>query len=160
MYDQRNSQGQWPFLSMEGSPLRTDVSDSLSILNQQQKFPIYLLDFSIQKIGNVLERVFGWLSPPNRDTLSYVSQLQQVEIVLQNALHSQKGVITTRLRETMRIRLSNFSFFLQLKKCTAAAYSLWERAFQKMPDQRSNELTRLLIDCQLIAVNRLNHCHN
>jgi hypothetical protein len=35
-------------------------------------------------------------------------QLQQVEIVLQNALHSQKGEITIRLREHMRMRITYF----------------------------------------------------
>jgi hypothetical protein len=114
---------------------------------------IYLIDISNQKIRNILERVIGSLSPLRRDTLSYVFQLQQVQqvgIVLQNALHSQKGEITLRLKESMCMRLSYFSSFLQFKKCTAAAYSLWERAFQKMPDQSSIDVDatvdRLLIN--------------
>jgi hypothetical protein len=80
-----------------------------------------------------------------------------VEIVLQNALHSQKGQITIRLREIMNMRLSDFSTFLEFKKFTAAAYSLWERAFQKMQDQHSLELTLQLIDCQYITVKGLSH---
>ena len=36
--DQRNSKGQWPFLSMEGSQLRTDLLASSSILNQLKNF--------------------------------------------------------------------------------------------------------------------------
>ncbi len=61
IYAQRNSQVQWPFLSMEGSLLRTDFSESSSILSKLQKFQIYLLDISNQKIVNVWERVIGSL---------------------------------------------------------------------------------------------------
>ncbi len=76
--------------------------------------------------------------------MSYLFQLQQVEIVLQNALHSQKGEITTKLREYMRMRITDFGAFLRFKKHIVITYSLWERAHQKTPDQHSNDLTRQL----------------
>ncbi len=38
--DQFDSFGQWPILSMEGSPLRIDLFESSSLLNQLKKFPI------------------------------------------------------------------------------------------------------------------------
>ena len=100
MYDQQ-VKGQWPYLSIEGSLLRTDLSGSSSRLEQLKKFPTYLLDIGNQKIGGILEHVIDSLPPNNRDTLSSVFQLQQVEIVLQNALYSQKGDITDRLRKLM-----------------------------------------------------------
>ena len=112
MSDQR-VKGQWPFLSMKGSPLRTDLSASLGRLNLLKKYPIYLLEISNQKIGIILDRVIDSLPPRNRNTLSSVFQLQQVEIVLQNALHSQKGEITTRLRESMRTRIFDYNYFLE-----------------------------------------------
>ena len=68
-----------------------------------------MLEISNQKIGTILERVIESLPPRNRDTLSSVFQLQQVEIVLQNALYSQKGEITARLRKCMRTRISDYN---------------------------------------------------
>ena len=85
-------------------------------------------------------------------------QLQQVEIVLQNALHSQKGEIAVKLREHMRMRITNFCAFLRFKKHIAITYSLWERAHQKTPDQHSNHLTRQLIDFQLVSIKNLKDC--
>ena len=102
-------------------------------------------------MGQILGTVIGSLPPPTSNTLCHLFQLQQVDIVLQNALHSQKGEITTRLREHMRMRISYFGAFLHLKKQLAITYSLWERAHQKTPDQHSNELTLQLIDAQLIS---------
>ncbi len=55
MSDQLDSRGQWPFLSMEGS--RIDLFESLSLLNQLKKFPIYLLDTWNQRIWHTLETV-------------------------------------------------------------------------------------------------------
>ena len=89
MFDQQ-VKGKWPYLSIEGSPLRTDLSASLRRLEQLKKYPIYLLEISNQKIGRILGHVIDSLPPSNRDTLSSVFQLQQVEIVLQNALYSRK----------------------------------------------------------------------
>ena len=50
------------------------------------------------------------------NTLCHLFQLQQVEIVLQNVFHSQKGEITTWLREHMRMLISDFGAFLHFKK--------------------------------------------
>jgi hypothetical protein len=140
---------------MEGSPLRIDLFESSSILSQLKKFPIHLLDIWNQRIGQILECVIGSLPPQSSDTLSYLFQLQQVEIVLQNALHSQKGDIALKLRENMRMRITDFGAFLRFKKHIAITYSLWERAHQKTPDQHSNDLTRQLIDFQLISIKNL-----
>jgi hypothetical protein len=70
---------------------------------------------------------------------------------------SLSGEITIRLREHMRMRITDFCAFLRFKKHIATTYSLWERAHQKTPDQHSNELTRLLIDAQLASINSLEH---
>jgi hypothetical protein len=78
-----------------------------------------------------------------------------VEIVLQHALHSLKGEITMRLREHMLMRITDFGAFLRFKKHIAMTYSLWERAHQKTPDQHSNDLTRQLIDFQLVSIKNL-----
>ena len=64
------------------------------------------------------------MPPSNKDTLSSVFQLQQMEIVLQNALYSQKGEITERLRKLMRTQISDYNSFLHFKKGTAVAYRL------------------------------------
>jgi hypothetical protein len=85
-----------------------------------------------------LGTVIGSLPPPTSNTLCHLFQLQQLEIVLQNALHSQKGEITTWLREHMRMRISNFG-----------------ASHQKTPDQHLNELTRQLIDAQLVSIKSL-----
>ena len=55
-----------------------------------------MLEISNKKIGRIIEHVIDSLPPRNRGTLSSVFQLQQVEIVLQNALHSQKGETAER----------------------------------------------------------------
>ena len=150
MFDQQVN-GQWPFLSIEGSRLRTDLSEPLSRLNQLKTFPIYLLELSNQKIGRILGHVIDSLPPSNRDTLSSVFQLQQVEIVLQNALYSQKGETTDRLRKLMRTRISDYNSFVHFKKDIAVTYRLWERTHQKFPDQDSMEWTRQLIKCQMFV---------
>ena len=49
----------------------------------------------------------------------------------------------------MRTRISDYNSFLCFKKETAVAYRLWERTFQKFPDQHSMEWTRQLIKCQM-----------
>ena len=140
MFDQQ-VKGQWSYLSIESSLLQTDLSGPLSRLEQLKKFPTYLLEISNQKIGRILEHVIDSLPPSNRDTLSSVFQLQQVDIALQNALYSQKGDITDWLRKLMRTRISYYNSFLCFKKETAIAYHLWERTFQKFPDQHSMEWT-------------------
>jgi hypothetical protein len=86
MSDQLDSRGQWPYLSMEGPPLRINLIESSSTLNQLKKFPIFLLDTWNQRIGQILETVIRSLPPQSSNTLSYLFQLQRVEIVLQNAL--------------------------------------------------------------------------
>jgi hypothetical protein len=133
---------------MEGPPLRINLIESSSILNQLKKFPTYLIDTWNQRIGQIfkLDTVIGSLPPQSSDTLSYLFQLQQVEIVLRNELHLQKGEITVKLREHMRMRITDFGAFLRFKKHIAITYSLWERAHQKTPDQHSIDLTRQLID--------------
>ncbi len=154
MSDQ-NSQGPWPFLNMEGSQLRNKWFQSSSLLDQLKKFPIYLLDTKNKRIGQILGTVIGSLPPPTSNILCYLFQLQQVEIVLQNALHSQKGEITIKLREHMPMRITNFCAFLYFKKQLATTYSLWERTHQKTQDQHSNELMQKLIDSQLVSIKSL-----
>ena len=80
-----------------------------------------------------------------------------MEVVLQNVLHSQKGEITIRLREHMRMRIAYFGAFPRIKKQIVTTYSLWERAHQKTPDQHSTELTRQVIDFQLVSMKNLKH---
>ena len=58
-----------PFLSIEGSPLRTDLTASLSRLNMLKKYPIYLLEISNQKIGSILGHVIDSLPPCTRETM-------------------------------------------------------------------------------------------
>ena len=58
MFDQR-VKGQWLFLSMKISALRTDLSSSLGRLNRLKKYTIYLLEISNQKIRRILEHVIG-----------------------------------------------------------------------------------------------------
>ena len=85
-------------------------------LNLLKKYPIYLLEISNRKIRGILEHVIDSLPPRNRDTLSSVFQLQQVKIVLQNALYSQKGEITNRLRNCMRTFQITTLFFILRKE--------------------------------------------
>ena len=74
-----------------------------------------------------------------------------MKIVLQNALYSQKGETTDRLRKLMRTRISDYNSFVTFKKETTVTYRLWERTFQKFPDQHSMEWTRQLIKCQMFV---------
>ncbi len=83
MSGQLDSKGQWPFFNMEDSPLRIELYESLSLLSQLKKFPIYLLDIWNQRIRQILGTVFRSLSPPTSNTLCHLIQLQQVDIVLQ-----------------------------------------------------------------------------
>jgi hypothetical protein len=106
-------------------------------------------------MGQILGTVIGSLPPPTSNTLCHLFQLQQVEIILQNALHSQKGEITTWLREHMRMQISDFGAFLYFQKQLATTYSLWKRAQQKTPDQHSNELALHVIVAQLVSVKSL-----
>ena len=50
----------------------------------------------------------------------------------------------------MRTRVSDYNSILEFKKGTAVSYSLWERSFQKLPDQYSTEWTRQLIECRML----------
>ncbi len=56
-------------------------------------------------------------------------------MVVQNALHSQKGEITILLSEHMLMGITFMGAFLYYKKQLATTYSLWERAHQKTTDQ-------------------------
>jgi hypothetical protein len=66
MVKKRDSQGQWPFLSL----LEIDFSASSSILKQLKKFLTYLLGLGNQMISKILERVISALPPMNWYTLS------------------------------------------------------------------------------------------
>jgi hypothetical protein len=115
-FDQCNSQGQWPFLSMEGSLLRIDLSASLSILSQLKKFPAYLLDTSNEMIGNILGRVFwfGVYPKPGYDTFRLLTSASRNRTA-KNALHTQKGGTTVRLRESMSMKIPDFQRFFKDK---------------------------------------------
>ena len=64
MFDQR-VKGQWMFLIIQGSPLRTDLSASMGRLNLLKKYLIYLLQIRYiirnQKIGRILIHVIDSL---------------------------------------------------------------------------------------------------
>jgi hypothetical protein len=53
------------------------------------------------------------------------------------------------------MKITDFGAFLRFKKQIVTTYSLWERAYQKTPDQNSSELKRQLIDFQLVSVKNL-----
>ncbi len=55
------------------------------------------------------------------------------------------------------MRITDYAVFLKFKKQLATTYSLWERAHQKTPDQHSSELTRQLIDSQLVSTKSLDY---
>ena len=117
---ERDSQGQWPYLSMEGSQLRTELSAPSSMLKQLKKFPAYLLGVSNQMICKLLERGIGSLPLMNWDTLSNVRIIQEVEIVLQNAPYSQKDQIASTERESMCMCLTDFRVLMSFKETNAS----------------------------------------
>ncbi len=77
---------------LEGSLLRSELFESSSLLNQLKKFPIYLLDTWNQRIRQILGTVIGSLPPLTSNILCHLFQLQQVDIVLQNANFTPRKV--------------------------------------------------------------------
>ena len=68
-------------------------------------------------------------SPESPDRLGVEECSNQLEIVLQNALYSQKDQIALIVREsTVCMCLTDFRLFISFKETTALAFRLWERA--------------------------------
>ncbi len=138
------------------------ISQHGRLATQKQISLVFKLVESAEEISDLSARYlqsenladFGkyyWIiAPPTSNILCHLIHLQQLEIAVQNVLHSQVGESTIRLREHMSMGITYQGAFLRFKKQLATTYSLWERAHQKALDQHSNELTLLLIlDAQL-----------
>ena len=59
------------------------------MLQQLKKFLTYLLAVSNQMFVKLLERVICILPPMKWDTVSNIRRIQQVDVVLQNAIYSK-----------------------------------------------------------------------
>ncbi len=67
-----------------------------------QEFPLYLLEPSNCVIGDVLGRALDPLAPPSvHITLSWLWELQRIEIALQNKLNQDPGAVHTGLVQVM-----------------------------------------------------------
>lgn len=100
-----------------------------------------------------MERMIGALPPQHCDALCSLHQPQQVEIVLQNALHSQKAETTSTVRCSMFMRIPDFKGFLLCKETDTTFYCLWARSSQKQLSQCTNEWTLQTVESQLHATN-------
>ena len=100
-------------------------------------------------------RVFEPVAPRAYFTLSWVHEIQRIEIVLQNQLAQDPGAVLSGLVETMQTKLVDYNDFVCFKKSTSILLCLWERANQRLFDQVYPEFTTQLIENQLLAMQEL-----
>ena len=79
MYNQRDSDGQKPFLSIDCVLMRQEEVLAMKTLRRLEKFPLHLLGVGNEMIGNFLASAFDAMVPPMRATLFW-------EILPQNML--------------------------------------------------------------------------
>ena len=86
-YDQGDSKGQIPFISMEGLPIdHDDTQVARNVLNKLEKFPGYLVALSNAKIWSKLDRTLVPILVPEGNQLNTLStvhsrKLQRQEII-------------------------------------------------------------------------------
>ena len=82
--DQRDMNGHEVFVNLQGVPIHTPNINAEWTIRKIQEFPTYLLGYSNNMIGRIMERFFEPVAPRAWTTLSWVRDLQQIEIALQN----------------------------------------------------------------------------
>ena len=126
MADQRDFNGHEVFINVEGVPVHTPTIYAKNIIRRVQRFPTYLLGFSNDMIGRIMERAFEPVAPSAWTTLFWVQEIQLVEIALQNKLAQEPGAVLSGL---------DYNNFVSFKKSTIILLCLWERAYQNHFDQ-------------------------
>ena len=84
--DQRDLNGHEVFVNLQGVPVHTPNTNAEWSIRKIREFPPYLLGFSNDMIGRIMERFFEPVAPRAQTTLSWVRDLQRIEIALQNKL--------------------------------------------------------------------------
>ncbi len=129
----RYEYGDEKFISVEGVPYKNPMMRAGCYIRMVQEFPIYLLEPSNRVIGNVLGRAFEPLAPPSAHiTLSWLLELQRIEIALQNKLNQdldavQTGLVHTGLVQVMRTKMVDYSSFVKVKKSLSIFITLCEK---------------------------------
>ena len=82
-------------------------------------------------------------------TLSWVHEIQRIEIAAQNKLVKEPGTVVLGLIEAMQTKLVNHHNFVKFRNSMTILICLWERADQKLFDQVFNELTIQLLEHRL-----------
>ncbi len=100
------------------------------IIQMAQEFPIYLLEPSNRVISEVLGRAFEPLAPPSTQvTLSWLRELQCIEIALQNKLNQDPDTVHAGLIEAMQTKMVDHLSFVKVKKSLSIFINLWEKTF-------------------------------
>jgi hypothetical protein len=73
---------------------------------------------------------FEPLEPPSAQvTLSWLRELQRIEITLQNKLIQDLDAVHTGLIEVMQTKMVDYSSFVKVKKSLSIFINLWEKTF-------------------------------
>ena len=101
---------------------------SLYIIKMVQEFPTYLLEPSNRVLGDVLGRAFEPLAPPSAQvTLSWLRELQRIEVALQNKLNQDPDAIHAGLIEAMQTMMVYYLSIVKVKKSLSMFINLREK---------------------------------
>ena len=78
MADQLDLNGQEVLVNLQGVPIHTPNINAETTIRKIRGFPTYLLGFSNNMIGRIMDRFFEPAAPRAWTTLSWVRDLQQI----------------------------------------------------------------------------------
>ena len=106
-------------------------------------------------IGKVMERFFEPVAPRAQTTLSWVRDLQRIEISLQNKLSQDQRAVLTDITRTLETKLVDYNTFANFRKSMIILTCLWERSTNRIFGRESPDFTAQLIENQLKAISAM-----
>jgi hypothetical protein len=104
-------------------------------------------------IGDIMGRTFELLAQADAQvTLSWVRELQRIEVALQNKWNQDPDAVHAGLIETMQIRLVDYSSFVKVRNSLSIFTNLWEKTFCRVYLEYLDEFTNQFLLCQLRTI--------
>ncbi len=108
--------GDEKYMSVVGVPYKNPIWRAGCYIRMVQEYPIYLLEPSNRVIGDVLGKAFEPVAPPSAHiSLSWIRELQRMEISLQNKLNQDPDVVHTGLVQVMQTKMIDNSSFVKAR---------------------------------------------
>jgi hypothetical protein len=109
--------GEEKYISIGGIPYIDPVHKAGYRIRRVQNFQPFLLEPSNRDIGYIKGRVFEPPAPPAAQvTLSWVRELQRIEVALQNKLNQDPDAVHAGLIEAMQTKMVDYSSFVKARK--------------------------------------------